>query len=220
MGAKWEWPAPPPPPHPHEFCRGSRRPCTPRKRRALYPNLLEERGGYAAALPEGCFAGFSTSRTILHAARNGHISISRQRALACRQEGASLLLKSFYPRRLARQRAKSPERAARIQPGVQPPVIQARVSVYRASSARPRSFAVYWQCCGEAAYLSFHLSSSHLSGALALTYLFWPISLTQNIHLPSFFYAEIVKMKIFLLTAFWRVLGRILGVLLAFANFK
>ena len=40
---------------------------------------------------------------------------------------------------LARQR-KSPERATRIQPGVSaalPPVIKARVSVYRASLARP-----------------------------------------------------------------------------------
>ena len=40
----------------------------------------------------------------------------------------------------ARDSVQSPERAARLQPGVSaalPPVIQARDSVYRASSARP-----------------------------------------------------------------------------------
>ena len=49
------------------------------------------------------------------------------------------LLSLISPRPLARQR-KSPERATRIQPGVSaalPPVIKARDSVYRASSARP-----------------------------------------------------------------------------------
>ena len=109
-----------------------------------------------------CFAGFSRSCTILHAARNGHISIFRQRALACRQEGVSLMsllsLKSFYPRApqalQMRHRASARKKpckcalarraqeigASRLQLGVSvalPPVIKARGSVYRASTARP-----------------------------------------------------------------------------------
>ena len=116
----------------------------------------------------------STSRTLLHAARNGHISTSRQRALTrplgafcpmcrmcpmCPITRPSLVpcalrarahLVSFVPLslRFARGRIRSllapqrssPVRATRLQPGVSvalPPVIQARVSVYRASSARP-----------------------------------------------------------------------------------
>ena len=165
-----------PPLHPAKAVAG------PLPRGAL-PQLLENGKG---------FAGFSTSRTILHAARNGHISISRQRALACRQEGASLMsllslksLNSLHPRSksagnkgslrshswqckhesastgpqaiapwcaraprvvrgntlaVLRRSRLSPVRASRTQPGVSvalPPVIKARVSVYRASSARP-----------------------------------------------------------------------------------
>ena len=38
------------------------------------------------------------------------------------------------------------------------------ISVYSVYSVVSK---IHWQCCGVAADLSFHLSSSHLSGALA-----------------------------------------------------
>ena len=43
---------------------------------------------------------------------------------------------------------------------------------------------------------------------------------TQVCHFFHFFTSTLAKMKIFLSTAFWRVLGRFLPVLLAFVNFK
>ena len=81
-----------PPPRPHESAGR----FTP----IVLKRLRGKMGDFAAGLPEGCCASFPTSRTILHAARNGHISISRQRALAVhRYRGASLMsllsLKSF-----------------------------------------------------------------------------------------------------------------------------
>ena len=51
-------------------------PLHPAKAQGTLPQFLGKGEG---------FAGFSTSRTVLHTARNGHISISRQRALMCRQ---------------------------------------------------------------------------------------------------------------------------------------
>ena len=79
---------------------------------------------------------------ILHAARNGHISISRQRALAYRQGGAHLCLLvpalcergrigSLLISRLARQR-KSPVRATKTRPGANSSFI-----IHNWSSAAP-----------------------------------------------------------------------------------
>ena len=136
------------------------------------------------------FAGFSTSRTILHAARNGHISISRQRALACRQEGAS----------------RDPSRSNwPYAPVAKPSEILATKSEHRERTGN-WCVAPHWQCCGKAAYLSFHLSSSHLSGALAWIYLFCRSFLRR---IPSFWRFERGKLpkSIFffspLFCAFW-----------------
>ena len=60
-----------------------------------------------------------------------------------------------------------------------------------------------WQSCGGAACLSF------------LVYLVYAV-----LSLFSLFEDKIAKMKIFLFSAFWRVLGRFWGVLLIFVNFK
>ena len=63
-------------------------PLHPAKTQGALPHffLKEASQEKGAAPPQHCQKGaslFSTSRTILHAARNGHISMSRQRALAC-----------------------------------------------------------------------------------------------------------------------------------------
>jgi hypothetical protein len=99
-------------------------------------------------------------------------------------------------------------------------VIQARVSVYRASSARPailRGLLAVLRLCRVPIFSSISILSIW---GFSLNLSFLSILLTQNTHLFSLFDAEIAKMKIFLLTAFWRVFRRFLALLLAFANFK
>ena len=61
-------------------------PLHPVKAQGALPQLFRKGKG---------FAGFSTSRTILHAARNGHISISRQRALKAPVGIGKLELETF-----------------------------------------------------------------------------------------------------------------------------
>ena len=105
-------------------CGGSHRPHSPMKAQALYPKVLKEKA--SQDFPRDAQMGTSLPSqgaarlAVLHAARNGHISISRERALARRQEGASLMsllsLKSLNLAPPSRVSAKSPKGATKLQP--------------------------------------------------------------------------------------------------------
>ena len=91
--------------------------------------------------------------------------------------------------------------------------IHARVSVYHANSARPAILRGLLAVLRRSRVPIFSSLSILSIWGFSLNLSFLSILLTQNTHLFSLFYAEITKMKIFLLTAFGRVFGRFWAVL-------